>query len=171
METMADRIKSVLGERDMTPTDLIRQKVLSKAGVYLLLNGTTQADKVRATTSDRLCKALDVNWRWLSTGKGPRNAEPSASASGPSQAGRPDFSMMASAVEVLRHYLDLSGEPPERIADPVYLEIMYEAVEAFGGEVRPDNVLDITKWAAKRVRGAQNDAGHEVQRVGRAAGG
>ena len=83
-----------------------------------------------------------------------------------------DFETIAGAVEVLRNYLELTGQPPELVSDPVYLAIMYEAVEEFGGDVRPDNVLDITKWAAKRVReDGGSSATDEVQGDRRAAGG
>lgn len=71
MDTMAERIKRALSLREMTPGDLIAAKVLSKAGVYFLLDGTTKADKVRADTVTKLCKALGVNREWLLHGKGP----------------------------------------------------------------------------------------------------
>lgn len=57
----------------MTAGDLIRAKVLSRAGVYFLLDGTTKADKVRETTVGRLCKVLGVNVAWLTQGRGPRD--------------------------------------------------------------------------------------------------
>lgn len=55
----------------MTPSDLIAKKVLSKAGIYFLLDGTTTAEKVRATTMDKLATALQVNPEWLQHGRGP----------------------------------------------------------------------------------------------------
>lgn len=71
MDTMADRIKKALEVRELTPSDLISRKVLSKAGVYLLLNGTTTREKVRDETITRLCRALDVRRAWLKDGRGP----------------------------------------------------------------------------------------------------
>lgn len=57
--------------RDMTPADLVARKVLSKAGIYFILDGTTKADKIRSSTIDKLCKALGVNAQWLQYGRGP----------------------------------------------------------------------------------------------------
>lgn len=67
---MADRINKALAARGMTPADLIARKVLSKAGVYFLLDGTTTAAKVRADTVEKLCKALSVRREWLLHGRG-----------------------------------------------------------------------------------------------------
>lgn len=71
MDTMAERLKRALSLRGMSPTDLIDQKVLSKAGVYFILDGTTKAATVRASTISKLCKALGVNAEWLQHGRGP----------------------------------------------------------------------------------------------------
>jgi phage repressor protein C with HTH and peptisase S24 domain len=71
MDTMAERVKRALELRGMTPSDLIAKKVLSKAGVYFILDGTTKAEKIRATTVDRLSRALGVSGEWIQYGKGP----------------------------------------------------------------------------------------------------
>ncbi len=71
MDTMAERVKRALELRGMTPSDLIARKVLSKAGVYFILDGTTKADKIRATTVDKLSRALNVSGEWIQYGKGP----------------------------------------------------------------------------------------------------
>jgi len=71
MDTMAERLKRALTLRGMSPSDLIARKVLSKAGIYFLLDGTTTAEKVRATTISNLSKALQVNPDWLQYGRGP----------------------------------------------------------------------------------------------------
>lgn len=71
MDTMAERLKRALNLRDATPADLVAQKVLSKAGVYFILDGTTKADTIRSSTVDKLAKALRVNRDWLQYGKGP----------------------------------------------------------------------------------------------------
>lgn len=62
--------------RQMAAADLIRMKVLSKAGVYFLLDGTTKPEKVRDSTIEKLCKALRINRDWLMAGKGDREAKP-----------------------------------------------------------------------------------------------
>ncbi|KMM77059.1 cI repressor protein [Xanthomonas sp. NCPPB 1128] len=71
MDTMAERLKHALTLRGMTPGDLIARKVLSKAGIYFLLDGTTSAEKVRASTVTKLSRALQVNQEWLQYGRGP----------------------------------------------------------------------------------------------------
>lgn len=71
MDTMAERLKRALTLRGMTPGDLVDQKVLSKAGVYFVLDGTTKAETIRASTVSKLCKALRVNPAWLQYGRGP----------------------------------------------------------------------------------------------------
>ena len=55
--------------------DLIAKKVLSKAGVYFILDGTTKADKIRATTVDKLSRALGVSGEWIQYGKGPMETQ------------------------------------------------------------------------------------------------
>lgn len=89
-----------------------------------------------------------VSTRWLSTGEGPRLAQLEAS-----QSERPDFEKMGFAVLLLRHYLEFTADPPDWISDPVMLEAAYQVVEDFGGEQRPDNVLDLTKVLARKIRG------------------
>ncbi len=107
-----------------------------------------------------------VNTRWLSTGEGPREA-PVAPAS---QSARPDFGKLGSAVNVLRHYLEIMGDPAEWISDPVLLETAFEVVDEFTGEEPADNVIDLTKILAKKIRGAIDEQGKQV-RGSRAASG
>lgn len=67
---MAGRLKRALALRDMTPAELVARKVMSKAGIYFILDGTTKPDKVRADTVAKLSKALRISREWLVTGKG-----------------------------------------------------------------------------------------------------
>ncbi len=71
METMAERVKKAMALRGMTAPDLIARKVLSKAGIYFILDGTTKAEKIRASTVAKLSAALQVNPDWLQYGRGP----------------------------------------------------------------------------------------------------
>lgn len=71
MDTMAERVKRALEVRGMTPSDLIARKVLSKAGIYFILDGTTKPEKIRATTLEKLSRALSVTTEWLQHGRGP----------------------------------------------------------------------------------------------------
>lgn len=105
-----------------------------------------------------------VSLEWLITGKG-------ADQRPPSQVSRPDFEMMASAVNVLSHYLELVGDPAEWIHDPVLLEIAYMVAEEFGRPVAPENVLDLTKVLSKRIRGVDNEQQQESIRGARTAAG
>jgi len=81
MDTMAERVKRALELRGMTPSDLIAKKVLSKAGVYFILDGTTKADKIRATTVDKLSRVLGVSGEWIQHGKGPMEVRATAKVS------------------------------------------------------------------------------------------
>lgn len=78
MDTMAERLRRALSLRGMTPADLVQQKVLSKAGIYFILDGTTGADAIRASTVSKLCRALAVNADWLQHGKGPIEGAPAS---------------------------------------------------------------------------------------------
>ncbi len=71
MSTMAERVKQAMALRGMTAPDLIARKVLSKAGIYFILDGTTKAEKIRAATVAKLSAALQVNPEWLQYGRGP----------------------------------------------------------------------------------------------------
>lgn len=110
---------------------------------------------------------FNVSARWLSSGEGPR----AASAQQASQSTRPDFAKLSTSVLLLRHYLDFTGDPPEWISDPVLLETAYEVVDQFGAEVRPDNVFDLTKVLAKKIRGGTDGEGQPVRGTRTAAGG
>lgn len=68
---MAERLRRALNLRNMTPRDLTDQRVLSKAGIYFILDGTTKPDLIRAGTLTKLAKALQVNAEWLQYGRGP----------------------------------------------------------------------------------------------------
>lgn len=70
MDTFDGRLQQAMDAKGLTPSDLIKAKVLSKAGVYLLLNGTTTRDKVRASTVAKLCKVLHISDLWLTQGRG-----------------------------------------------------------------------------------------------------
>lgn len=71
MDTFSQRLQRALTLRGMKPADLVARKVLSKAGIYFLLDGTTKPEKIREETVTKLCKALSVNREWLLHGKGP----------------------------------------------------------------------------------------------------
>ncbi|WP_161556433.1 helix-turn-helix domain-containing protein [Xanthomonas arboricola] len=100
-------------------------------------------------------KHYGVSVEWLITGKGARQA-------GSSHSARPDFDKIAAAVNLLSHYLELVGDPPEWIHDSVLLETAYMVADEFGQPVRAENVLDLTKILAKRIRGSKNEQQQSV---------
>ncbi len=57
--------------RQKTVPDLVTAKVMSRANVYLLLDGTTRPDKIRQSTVEKLCAFLRINREWLVHGRGP----------------------------------------------------------------------------------------------------
>ena len=70
MDTFKDRLHRALTARQLKPADLIKAGVLSKAGIYFLLDGTTSVENVKDATIAKLCKALRVDRTWLMTGRG-----------------------------------------------------------------------------------------------------
>ena len=76
-----------------------------------------------------------------------------------SQPAQPDFDKMASAVYLLREYLEIVGDPPEWVADPVMLEIAWWVVEGFGQQVTPTNVIALPKRLGSRIRSAKGRDG------------
>lgn len=109
----------------------------------------------------RWARHYGVSAEWLITGKGNRFDVPSQDA-------RPDFDKIASAVNVLTHYLELVNDPPEWVHDPILLETAYMVVEEFGEPSAPNNVLDLTKLLSKRLRGSKDEQ-QEVRGTGTAA--
>lgn len=89
-----------------------------------------------------------------------RVSEPTVSYAPSSQSPQPEFEKMASAVYLLREYLEIVGDPPEWVSDPVMLEIAWWVVEGFGAQVTPNNVIDLTKRLGSRIRSAKGDEGN-----------
>ncbi|RZZ90628.1 helix-turn-helix domain-containing protein [Pseudoxanthomonas winnipegensis] len=87
----------------------------------------------------------------------------------PSQTERIDFDKMALTVSVARHLIEVRGDPPHFIEDPVMLEIAYQVVAAHSDVSRPTNVLDLTQILAKRLRG-ENDGEGQIRGVGASTG-
>lgn len=74
---MGERLKRAMTLRDVSVPDLVQAKVMSRANVYLILNGTTTPGKIREETVTALCKYLRINRDWLLHGKGPIEGTPS----------------------------------------------------------------------------------------------
>ena len=132
---MAERLKNALTLRGMTPTALIRETGISKAGVYFLLDGTTKAGKVRADTITKLCTALEVNRDWLMTGKGPRDASNLNGNREPeSHLDRPDPDTLHEAITLIVYDEAVAGTYPPR-AYARRLAELYARVAADGGKL------------------------------------
>lgn len=68
---MGERLKRAMALRKMKVSDLVDAGVMSRANVYLILNGTTKPEMIREETVDKLCQTLRINRRWLLHAKGP----------------------------------------------------------------------------------------------------
>lgn len=158
--TVGDRIKAARALRGgMTRPELARL-----SGVpYPTLAGLENGDQRTSTALPALAEALQVNAYWLQTGKGPRDSEAPGHTS---HSARPDFRIIAGAIAVLQHYLEVMGEPPEWLKDPALLGIAYDVVATLGGDDVPDNVLDLTKHLAQRVRDSGGLDAEEVRGTG-----
>lgn len=133
--------------------------------------GLEPPDKAARNISDRSAALIEDAFGkprgWLDQEQeSPMVREASAISGGASQTGRPDFEKMAGAIYMLREYLEIMGEPAGWIADPVMLEVAYQAVEAFGQPVTASNVIDLTKRFANQIRSAGGRQGDERGSVG-----
>lgn len=145
MDTFANRIATALTARGMKPTDLVRQKVLSKAGVYFLLDGTTKPDKVSAVTVSKLCKALSVDWQWLLHGRGSMGEAGSAS-----QRARIDPDKLALAIAALRRVAERNGYEYDPQTHPVETIAAYQAALIAGSD--PNAMIDFGSRVAELIQ-------------------
>jgi len=74
-----------------------------------------------------------------------------------SQISRLSYGTLADAIKLLLSYLEIRGEPRDWVADPALLEIAHLVVLEAGEPVAPDNVLDLTKRLAARIREGTHD--------------
>lgn len=70
MDSLGTRLQSALDARKRTPKWLWQEIGVTKQTVYSVLNDVTKPDKIRASTVDAICGALEINRRWFLTGKG-----------------------------------------------------------------------------------------------------
>lgn len=120
-------------------------------------NWESRPTGISQRAANKVQKVLGISATWLLSGSGPKFV--GAQASAPSQSAQPDFEKMASAVYLLREYLEIVGDPPEWVADSVMLEIAWWVVEGFGEQVTPNNVIDLTKRLGSKIRGAKGNLG------------
>lgn len=140
LDTMAKRLTAALSERGMKAMDLKRATGLSKAAVYFLLDGTTQADKVRDATVQAVCDALRINREWLLRGKGPMDSTrigmlPPADAASPLDEVRLAQALMAQALAESiptagRALVDALVALPDELGDRPYLRGLLGTIRA-----------------------------------------
>lgn len=71
MDTIADRIRWILEQRELSARALSKKAGLAEGHVGLILRGTV-GDGVAASTLNKIAIAGDVNPHWLITGEGAR---------------------------------------------------------------------------------------------------
>lgn len=128
------------------------------------------AKNLRDTSARAIEQAFHLPRGWLDTDPAAVKAEQPAPISGKSHSVQPDTDKIVATVILLSHYLELVGLPADEIRDPVLLEIAYAVVEEFGQPVSANNVLDLTKILAKRIRSVEDVGQREVGRTREAAG-
>lgn len=75
MDTMGQRLRFALTEREMKPKDLIKATRLSRATIYFVLGGPTKPEKITANTVEKICRALRIRREWLLKGEPPMDSD------------------------------------------------------------------------------------------------
>lgn len=78
MDTFKERFVKAREARGRSVDAIAAATGMSRAALFNIQNGTTQADKVRASTVRAIAKALDVSYSWLSSGRGNMDDAPEA---------------------------------------------------------------------------------------------
>jgi DNA-binding Xre family transcriptional regulator len=68
--TLGTRLQQALDLRRRDAASLYTALGFSKGAIYNILNDTTKAEKVWASTAIAICRELDVNIEWFVLGKG-----------------------------------------------------------------------------------------------------
>ncbi|MCC4588725.1 helix-turn-helix domain-containing protein [Xanthomonas sp. NCPPB 1067] len=160
---LRDRIAEAMQHAGLTQDALAKRVDVSQQAIQKLLSG--QSKTSRKLTE--IAVACRVRPEWLASEDGPMLGD--AVQIAPSQPERIDFDRMALTVSVARNLLEVRGDPPDFIEDPVILEIAYQVVATYSDASRPSNVLDLTKILAKRLRGV-TDGEKAIRGSGAASG-
>lgn len=136
----------------MTPADLVRQRVLSKAAVYFWLDDTAKPDKVRADSVAKVCKALRISRDWLLTGRGPMDSDSEPQSQ--SHAARLEPAMLAESIAALRHVAARRGwaYDPETHAEATCFA--YEMRAMLPENPSTADVIDFAEKVGDRLRQA-----------------
>lgn len=110
----------------------------------------------RKTMADDTAREIETARRkpvgWMDRKHGDSSLSVHADSRIESQPQRLDDVKMAHALTLLRHLADLQ-DVPELVHDPVAIARAYEVIVEFDIPLTNDNVLDITKRLAARLRG------------------
>jgi DNA-binding Xre family transcriptional regulator len=152
---MSDRLKSAMAARKITVADLLGRTEISKAGLYFILDGTTNPEKVRFQTIHDICKALRISTDWLMFGFGDMDA---GRVDLPSQGLRIDADTIRDAQDALRAIAQVQGLPaaemPDWVNDPERLALAIEAVLSVVNTGNgPSNIIDLMAKISERMRG------------------
>lgn len=145
---LRDRIAQAMQHAGLTQDALAKRVDVSQQAIQKLLSGLSKTSRKLT----EIAVACGVRPEWLAAEEGSMLGD-AALVPAASHPERIDFDRMALTVSVARHLIEVRGDPPEFIEDPVMLEIAYQVVATYSDASRPSNVLDLTKILAKKLRG------------------
>jgi|GEM_PF-2350704 len=144
MEKWAERIHERMIDAGKLAADLARACGIKPGSVSGWFGQGKPTKMISGDNLVMVAQYLGTTAEYVMTGRG--------AVVGPSHSARPDFEKLASAVYVVREYLELFGEPAEFLADPTMLETAYEVVDAFGQPVERSNVIDLVKTLKRKMQ-------------------
>lgn len=132
MTTLNERLDRAMKLRGWTvPAEFAREVELSKGGLSYILNGTTRAETIRATTIDRMANVLKVNRDWLLYGTGPMEGVAPGPGVAVSYVKRLDPAIVAPAAQMARTMVATHGGDFDPVGDvPLFIaayELMADA--------------------------------------------
>lgn len=135
---------------------MTRTELATASGVpYPTLAGLENGDQATSTALPALAAALEVNARWLQTGKGSKAAS--------SQAMGFDFDKILDAQKLLREYAVIRSEPLHIADDARYLRVAYKIIDE---DTRPGTRGDLVPLMKQLSAALDNErrAGNDNQR-------
>lgn len=153
-ETLADRLRKAMRAADMSQKQLADAVGVKPPSVNGWLS--SKARFIRGENLLKAAQALGVSEVWLATGKGDMHT---VAGQPPLLGSTFDFQIMGIALKALDDYLSIIGRPHEYAYDAQLLQIAYSIVAERGEPVEKlaDNVLDLTKRIAERMRREATD--------------
>ena len=134
-----------------------RPDLAKRTGIpYPTLAGIENGDQTTSTKIHAIAEALGVKPRWLETGEGPKHAV--GESSGRYGASRPQFLVLAHAVQVLKTHLEIRGEPAAWVAEPSLLEMAFDVVSQHEGDIGPEQIISLATALTARRNGQATSA-------------